>query len=52
MADEPINLPAGFGGITRFREEYDSLFNLKPVHVLIFASLIVAFRIFLGFYIK
>ena len=52
MADNPINLPSGFGGITNFKEEYASNFYLKPVHVMIFISLIVAFRIFLEFYLK
>ena len=44
-----INMPAGFGGLTRFSEEYDSFINLKPTHVIIFVALIIVFRIFLGF---
>ncbi len=48
MANESINLPTGFGGLMRFNEEYSSVFNLKPVHVVIFVILIVAFRVLLG----
>ncbi len=47
--DNRINLPAGFGGLMRFKEEYASKFNLKPVHVIIFIIFIVAFRILLNF---
>jgi preprotein translocase subunit Sec61beta len=43
-----VNLPGGFGGLTSFKEEYESRFNLKPTHVVAFIILIVAFRIFLG----
>ena len=50
MANNSINLPSGFGGLVRFNEEYDSKFNLKPVHVIVFVAVIVAFRIFLGFW--
>jgi cellulase/cellobiase CelA1 len=44
-----VNLPSGFGGLTRYKEEYASVFNLKPAHVILFIILIVAFRIGLGF---
>jgi len=47
MAENKINLPAGFGGLTRFSEEYESLINLKPTHVIIFVILIVLLRIIL-----
>ncbi len=40
-----INLPGGFGGLTRYSEEYSSYINLKPTHVIIFIILIVALRI-------
>ena len=43
-----INLPGGFGGLTRYNEEYESKFNLKPVHVIAFILMIIVFRIFLG----
>ena len=45
MADNRINLPGGFGGLMRFNEEYESMFNLKPTHVIVFIVLIVVFRI-------
>ncbi len=51
MANQNINMPAGFGGLMRFSEEYDSFINLKPTHVILFVVLIVAFRIFLGVYL-
>jgi len=38
-----INLPSGFGGLTRFNEEYDSRLKIKPVHVIIFVVAIIAF---------
>jgi len=47
MADTSINVPSGFGGLMRFGEEYESRFNLKPIHVVGFVILIIAFRIFL-----
>jgi preprotein translocase subunit Sec61beta len=46
--DNKIHMPAGFGGLMRFDEEYSSKFNLKPTHVIAFIILIVAFRVFLG----
>ncbi|MCF7910427.1 preprotein translocase subunit Sec61beta [Candidatus Pacearchaeota archaeon] len=51
MAQQPgVQLPAGFGGLTRFKEEYESLINLKPEHVIAFVVLIVVFRIVLSFW--
>jgi preprotein translocase subunit Sec61beta len=50
MADTSINLPSGFGGLVRFKEEYKSLITLKPTHVIILVILIIAFRILLGIY--
>jgi len=47
MADTGIQLPGGFGGLMRFKEEYESKFNLKPIHVIIFVILIIGFRILL-----
>ncbi len=48
-ADNSINLPGGYGGLTRFSEEYESRFNLKPAHVIVMIILIVLFRISLTF---
>ena len=50
MADNRIQMPAGFGGLMRFDEEYQSKLSLKPVHVIIFIMLIIVFRIFLEFW--
>jgi hypothetical protein len=51
MADN-LNIPSGSGGLMRFKEEYSSMFNLKPIHVVIFILLIIAFRVGLEFFIK
>lgn len=48
--DNKISMPAGFGGLMRFDEEYASKFNLKPTHVIAFIILIVAFRVVLGMF--
>lgn len=49
MADNPISLPGGYGGLTRFSEEYESRFNLKPTHVIVMVVLIILFRVSLTF---
>jgi len=43
MAQNKINMPAGFGGLTRYSEEYESRIKLKPVHVMIFIILVILF---------
>jgi preprotein translocase subunit Sec61beta len=45
-----VNIPSGFGGLTRFGDEYESKFNLKPSHVVVFILIIIAFRVFLGIF--
>jgi preprotein translocase subunit Sec61beta len=52
MADSGINVPSGFGGLVKFKEEYESKFNLKPMHVVIFVILIIGFRVALPLLIK
>ncbi len=52
MADSGINVPSGFGGLVKFKEEYQSKFNLKPAHVVLFVIMIVVFRIALGIFVK
>ena len=47
MVENKVNMPGGFGGLMRFNEEYDSVFSLKPTHVIVFVILIVAFRFIL-----
>jgi preprotein translocase subunit Sec61beta len=49
MADQRIQMPAGFGGLMRFDEEFKSKIMLKPVHVIGFVILIIVFRIVLQF---
>ncbi|HLC87363.1 MAG TPA: hypothetical protein VJH65_03765 [Candidatus Nanoarchaeia archaeon] len=49
MADNRINVPSGFGGLLKFQEEYESKFNLKPMHIFVFIILIIIFRISLAF---
>jgi preprotein translocase subunit Sec61beta len=49
---EGVNVPSGMGGLVKFKEEYESRFNLKPIHIVIFVILIVAFRIALGIFVK
>ena len=46
--DNQIHMPAGFGGLMRFDEEYTSKININPAHVITFVILIIAFTIFLG----
>lgn len=50
MADESISMPSGLGGLTRFKEEYDSILKLKPIHVMGYIVLIVAFVIILNIF--
>ncbi|MCL5018287.1 MAG: preprotein translocase subunit Sec61beta [Candidatus Pacearchaeota archaeon] len=52
MADSNVNMPSGIGGLVKFKEEYESKLNLKPVHVVIFVILLVIFRIALGLFVK
>jgi len=51
MADN-INMPSGFGGIVKFKEEFESKFNLKPEYVILFVILLVGFRIALQLFVK
>lgn len=48
--DTRVHMPAGFGGLTRFSEEYTSKINIKPTHVIAFIILIIVFRVFLGIF--
>jgi preprotein translocase subunit Sec61beta len=52
MADNDVNIPSGFGGLVKFKEEYQSKFNLKPAHVVVFIILIILFRIALQIFVK
>ena len=46
MADK-INVPASFGGLVRYNEEYESKLKLKPEHVVIFIILVIVFVVIL-----
>jgi preprotein translocase subunit Sec61beta len=50
MADNKISMPAGFGGLMRYDEEYDTKFKIKPAHVIAFVIVIIAFRIGLSLF--
>jgi len=45
-----ISMPGAFGGLMRYSEEYESKFPLKPIHVIGFVILIIAFRIGLSLF--
>ena len=40
MAD--INAPAGFGGLMRYKEEYDSKFKFSPASVIVMIVVVIA----------
>jgi len=42
MADK-INMPAGFGGLVRYSEEYKSKIMIKPAHIIGFVIAIIMF---------
>ncbi len=50
--DNRVQMPGGFGGLMRFNEEYESKFNLKPTHVIVFIVLIIGFRIALSLFLS
>jgi len=52
MADNRISTPAGFGGLMRYSEEYESYINLKPAYVIVFIVLLILIRIGLGLFFK
>ncbi len=47
MANQ-INLPSGWGALTRFSEEFDSKFMITPTQVIGFSVVVLLLRIFLG----
>lgn len=40
-------IPSGFGGLLRYKEEYDSKFKLNPGHVISYVMALVLFVILL-----
>ncbi len=49
MAQQQTNMPAGFSGLTRYGEGYESKFNLKPTHVIVFILFIIGMRVLIPF---
>lgn len=47
MAQNKINMPASFGGLMRYNDEYSSKFHLKPAHIIVFIVAIILFVIIL-----
>lgn len=53
MAEQnSLSMPAGFGGLMRYSEEYTSKFNLKPIHIIVFVFLIILFRFGLSIFVN
>jgi len=44
-----INMPGGFGGLMRFKEEYNSKFQMSPALVIVLVILAIAFVFALRF---
>ena len=47
MADERINMPSSPGGLVRYYSEYKSKIQLKPIHVVAMAVVVVFFELLL-----
>lgn len=45
MAEEKIRMPASFGGLTRYFEDYKSKLEIKPEHVIFLIVLVIAIEI-------
>ncbi|MBU0959341.1 MAG: preprotein translocase subunit Sec61beta [Nanoarchaeota archaeon] len=50
MAETSMQMPGAFGGLMRYNEEYESKIPLKPIYVIAFVILIVAFRVGLAMF--
>jgi preprotein translocase subunit Sec61beta len=42
MAEE-LSMPGGFGGLMRYKEEYDSKFKFSPSHVILMIVVVIVF---------
>ncbi len=49
MAEEKISMPASFGGLVRYYEEYKSKIELKPSYVIVLIVLVILFEIALRY---
>jgi preprotein translocase subunit Sec61beta len=38
-----LNMPAGFGGLMRYKEEYDSKIKISPAQVIFLIILVILF---------
>jgi preprotein translocase subunit Sec61beta len=45
--DNKINMPSSGAGITRYFDDYKSKLSIKPVHVIIFAIIVILVVVFL-----
>ena len=45
-----MNMPSGFGGLTRYNEEYPSKFKIKPATVILLVILVVGIVIALNIF--
>lgn len=43
MAQDSISMPAGFGGLTRYKEEYDSKLKFGPGWVVFMIVAVIVF---------
>ena len=48
--DDGVSIPSGFGGLLRFKEEYESYLKFSPIKIVIFLILVVAFVIVLNIF--
>ncbi|MEM3116508.1 MAG: hypothetical protein QXD63_01075 [Candidatus Pacearchaeota archaeon] len=49
MAENTIQIPSGFGGLMRFKEEYESKIILNPIHVIAMIIFVIILRVSLEF---
>ena len=52
MARDNISMPAGFGGLTRYKEEYDSKLKFSPWVVVGMMVAVIVFVIALNIFFK
>lgn len=45
MAEEKIRMPASFGGLTRYFEDYKSKIEIKPEYVVFAIILVIALEV-------
>ena len=44
-----INMPSGFGGLMRYKEEYNSKLKISPIQVIVGIVLVIVFVLSLKF---